>query len=277
LIPALIALLIRAWAPESPRWLIRHGLLDDARRSLAWALRVDPNQIDLPVAAPKLPHTPWHELFKHRRSVVVACLISLGQVAGVGVGLWAGVFVSILKISWAAVVYLTLGMGLAGWSGQFAMAYLSDAIGRRRSGMLCGFGTALSLALAGYYYDAFFGVVPVFWLLATIASFFGIGSVAIVRPYTAEIWPTGLRASGMGLAYAIGSLGGLLAPLGLEVIIGAPSFLDPQAAAASVLPATLFLAAWSALLGLVFWLFAMETKGRSIEEIEAALALARSP
>ena len=46
----------------SPRWLIRNGLLEEARRSLAWALRIDPNEIDLPAALPKLPHTRWHEL-----------------------------------------------------------------------------------------------------------------------------------------------------------------------------------------------------------------------
>jgi hypothetical protein len=34
----------------------------------------------------------------------------------------------------------------------------------------------------------------------------------------------------------------------------------------------LFFAAWYALAGLVFWLFAMETRRRSIEEIDAALA-----
>ena len=131
----------------------------------------------------------------------------------------------------------------------------------------------MSLALAGCYYDAFFGTVSVFWLMVTVASFFGVGSAALIRPYTAEVWPASLRASGMGLAYAIGSLGGLLAPLGLELIIGAPSFSSPQATPASVLPVMLFLAAWYALVGLVFWLFAIETRGRSIEEIDRALAI----
>ena len=273
LLPALVTLLIRAWAPESPRWLIRNGLLEDARRSLSWALRTDPNKIDLPAALPKLPHTRWHELSKYRRSVVVTCLISLSQVGGFGGALWAGLFTSFLKISWATVVYLTLGAGLAGLAGQFVMSYLSDVIGRRKSGMLCGWGAALSLAVAGCYYDAFFGTVSVFWLLVTVASFFGVGSAALIRPYTAEVWPASLRASGMGLAHAIGSLGGLLSPLGLELIIGAPSFSSPQATPDSVLPAMLFLAVLNALAGLVFWLFAIETRGRSIEDIDRALAI----
>jgi MFS family permease len=218
-----------------------------------------------------MPHTPWRELFNYPRSVVVTCLTSLVQVGGVGIGLWAGVYTSILHITWSTVVYLTLGVGLAGLVGQFVMSYLSDAMGRRKSGMICGFGAALSLALAGYYYNAFFGTASVFWLLVMFASFFGVGSAAIVRPYTAEVWPVGLRASGMGLAYGVGNLGGLIAPRGIELIIGAPSYSSPQATPESILPALLFLAAWYALAGLVFWFFAVETKCRSIEEIDDAL------
>jgi MFS transporter, putative metabolite:H+ symporter len=276
LLPALLTLLIRAWVPESPRWLVRNGLLEDARRSLAWALRVAPDKIDLPALLPKMEHMPWHELFRHRRSVAITCAISLIQIGGAGVALSSGVFFSILKIGASSVVYLTLGLALAGLAGQFVMSYLSDAIGRRGSGMLCGFSAALGFTLAGYYYGAFFGTVSVFWLLMMVASFFGLGSMAIVRPYTAEVWPAGLRASGMGLASGFGSLCGLLTPPGLEMIIGAPNFLSPQATPDSVLPATLLLATWSALAGLVFWLFAIETRGRSIEEIDAALAIAMS-
>ena len=180
-----------------------------------------------------MQHMPWHELFKHRRSVVITCAISLIQIGGAGVAaLGTGVFVSILKISWASVVYLTFGLASAG--------------------------------------------LAVFWLLIMVASFFGVGSMAIVRPYTAEVWPAGLRASGMGLAYGFGSLCGLLTPRGLELITGAPSFLSPQATPDSVLPATLLLATSSALAGLVFWLFAIETSGRSIEEIDAALGISMS-
>jgi hypothetical protein len=37
-------------------------------------------------------------------------------------------------------------------------------------------------------------------------------------------------------------------------------------------PAMLFLAFWAALAAVAFWLLGIETKGRSIEEIDAALA-----
>src|SRR5262249_30592361 len=47
LLPALLTLLIRAWVPESPRWLARMGRAEEAREALGWALKIDPKTIPL--------------------------------------------------------------------------------------------------------------------------------------------------------------------------------------------------------------------------------------
>src|SRR6201998_4813986 len=44
LLPTVLVLMIRYWVPESPRWLMRMGRKDEARKSLAWALQVDPQK-----------------------------------------------------------------------------------------------------------------------------------------------------------------------------------------------------------------------------------------
>src|SRR6202012_4149770 len=48
LLPAILVLMIRYWGPESPRFLMRMGRHEEARKSLAWALQCDPREIELP-------------------------------------------------------------------------------------------------------------------------------------------------------------------------------------------------------------------------------------
>src|SRR5690348_13994964 len=70
LAPAALVLLIRFWVPESPRWLLRMGRMQEARKSLAWALQVDPRQITLPTTIPdEVKAVPWTQLFRYPRSM----------------------------------------------------------------------------------------------------------------------------------------------------------------------------------------------------------------
>jgi putative MFS transporter len=103
-------------------------------------------------------------------------------------------------------------------------------------------------------------------------SFFGGGSYTIIAPYMAEVWPAGLRASGMGLGYGVGNLGKIISPLGLALIVGGSDFIKPAATVGAIIPAMYFLAFWAALAAVAFLVLGIETKGRSIEEIDAALA-----
>src|SRR5260370_6370925 len=59
LVPIVLVLMVRYWVPESPRWLIRMGRHEDARKSLAWALMVDPKDINLPTTLPEAETARW--------------------------------------------------------------------------------------------------------------------------------------------------------------------------------------------------------------------------
>jgi MFS transporter, putative metabolite:H+ symporter len=189
-----------------------------------------------------------------------------------GLTLWVPtLFTQVLSVSPKEAARLMIFVSLGGFVGRIAFSYLSDAIGRRRSGMLIGCGGALLTALAGYFHDASIGTVSVFFLLVVAQRFFGDGSYAIIGPYLAEVWPARLRASGMGLDYGLGNLGKILGPLGLALVVGSSNYVNPQATVDAIFPAFLYLAFWYALAACAFWLIAAETKGRSIEEIDKAL------
>src|SRR5579863_3454324 len=276
LAPALLVLMIRAWVPESPRWLLRMGRMEEARKSLAWALQVDPQQIALPTAIPdEVKAVPWLQLFRYPRSVAAACLTGLSQTGGVGLLLWiTTLFVLVLQITPAQASYLMIYVSIVGILGRLFCSYLSDAIGRKAAGALIGFGGAITMGLAGYLNSVWFGGVSMFFVLLMVQRFFGDGSYAIIGPYIAEVWPARLRASGMGLGYGVGNLGKTIGPLGLALIIGSSNYVSQKATLDAIVPAFQFLGFWYALAACAFWFIGMETKGVSIEEIDATLVKA---
>ena len=272
LTPALLVLMIRYWVPESPRWLMRMGRLEEARNSLAWALQVDPNEIELPTSLPDAEKTSWRELFHYPRSVASSCLVALSQTGGAGILMWiTTLFVMVLKTTPAEASYLMIYVGILGIIGRLVASWMSDALGRRPSGFLIGMGGAISMALAGYWHDVYLGTVSVFFVLIMIQRFFGDASYAIIGPYLAEVWPNRLRGSGMGFSYGIGNLGKIIGPLGLALIVGSSNYVSPKVTLDALFPALLFLAFWYGQAGLVFAFLGIETKGRSIEEIGRAL------
>jgi putative MFS transporter len=273
LTPALLVLMIRYWIPESPRFLMRVGRLDEARKALAWALQCDPREIELPrEAAAEVERTSWLELFRYPRSMVAACMVALSQTGGVGILMWiTALFVMVLRITPAEASYMMIWVGLLGIVGRIIASWMSDALGRRWSGFLIGAGGAITMALAGYWHDVYIGTVSVFFVLIMIQRFFGDASYAIIGPYIAEVWPSRLRASGMGFSYGIGNLGKIIGPLGLALVIGTSDYVSPKATLDAIFPALLFLAFWYGQAALVFLFIGFETKGRSIEEINRSL------
>jgi putative MFS transporter len=272
LLPAALVLMIRYWVPESPRFLLRMGRTEEARKSLAWALKVDPKEIELPTSPPEAEKTSWRELFHYPRSVASSCLVALSQTGGVGILLWiTTLFVMVLKITPAEASYLMIWVGILGIVGRLVASWMSDALGRRMSGFLIGIGGAITMALAGYWHDVYLGTVSVFFVLIMVQRFFGDASYAIIGPYLAEVWPNRLRASGMGFSYGIGNLGKIIGPLGLALIVGSSNYVSPKVTLDAIFPALLFLAFWYGQAALVFAFLGIETKGRSIEEIGRAL------
>jgi putative MFS transporter len=271
--------LIRAWVPESPRWLIQMGRIEEARKSLAWALEMEPTA--LPLSAPegqKQTMSRLSDIFRYPRSLAVSWITNLGAQTGYyGLTLWVPtLLVQLLAVTPARASFLLIFVNLAGLFGRVGMSYLSDAIGRRASGAIASFGAAILLVVAAIYHDVFFGTVSLFWLVLIVNNAFADGGFAIVGPYSAEVWPVALRTTGMGSAYGFGGLGKVIGPLGLALIVGSSNIITPKASVAALLPAFSYLAGFFALAGFAYIFIGMETKGRSLETIEHDLDASRA-
>jgi len=111
-----------------------------------------------------------------------------------------------------------------------------------------------------------------FFAMILLQSFFGSGNYSIVGPYMGEIWPSRLRGSGMGLVYGVGNLGKFIGPAGLALIAGQSNLVSPKATLDALIPGFAYFAFWYVLGALAFWLIAMETRGRTIDEIDAQMS-----
>jgi MFS transporter, putative metabolite:H+ symporter len=272
LVPAAFAFVIRLWVPESPRWLMGQGRFEEARRSLAWALMVKPEDIHLPATLAAPQRASWLELFNYPRSIIVGVLTGLSSTGVVGAALWGTtLLVLVLKVKPAEAAYLSVWVALVGIPGRALGSWLSEALGRRAAGVLLSVMAGGAMLLTGYWHNVYIGTASAFFIMMMAGSFFANAAFSVTFPYMAELWPVRLRASGYGLVYGCSNLGKFIGPAGLAVIAGAANYVSPKATLAVIVPAYGYFASWYLLAVVAFLFIGIETRGRSIEELDAHL------
>jgi putative MFS transporter len=267
-LPVVIVLWWRRSVYESPRWLESRGRHTEAEAVVASieaeferrGVKLPP----VPAAAPAVPTAAasFGETFKAlwspnlRRITIMSWL------------LWLSVtFCSYLFFTWIPGLLVERGMTitrsfsfsiliyLAQIPGYFSAAWVCERIGRQYSIVLYMAGAALSaVALATVQTD------QQVLLMAILLSFFINGVNAGEYAYTPEVFPTRVRATGVGTASAIGRIGAITSP----ILVG---YLYPIAGFPGVFGMTTVVLIVGALSVLIL---GIKTKGRSLEEIESA-------
>lgn len=105
-------------------------------------------------------------------------------------------------------------MTLAQLPGYFSVAWLIERVGRKWILIIYLLGTLISAFL--------FGVAETktqLILAGALLSFFNLGAWGALYAYTPEQYCSNIRASGSGMAAAIGRIGGILGPLMVGVLM----------------------------------------------------------
>ena len=204
--------------------------------------------------------------------MTAGALVGLSQTGAVGLGLWmVTLLVMVLQVTPAEASFLVIWISLTQIVGRGFGSWITDRLGRRSAGALCCLLAAMTTSLAGYLHATYIGVVPMFYALLLLQGFFGNGNSAISYPYMAEMWPGSLRASGFGFVYGISNLGKFIGPAGLAMIIGASNYVSPKATLSGIVPGFNYFAVWYLLAVAAYLLIGIETRGHTIEELDATL------
>ena len=91
---------------------------------------------------------------------------------------------------------------------SFTAAWLIEKWGRKIVLALFLCGTAISACAFG-----FATVAPVLIISGMLLSFFNLGAWGAMYAYTPENYPTIIRGTGVGMAAAVGRVGGVIGPL----------------------------------------------------------------
>jgi MFS transporter, putative metabolite:H+ symporter len=273
-LPVLLALFVWIYVPESPRWLLEQGRPREARRVIAWLLMRPEDELEPEgVAEPARDRVRYSDLFRYRTSVLLTVVgWFAASVAVAGLVLWGPTFVEVVldvDSDTAAAFFILVTLGA--FAGRLCFSLLPQRVGRRTCGMLMGFGAAPLLALAAASGDSEPAGLSLFLIALIAAAFFVDGGFANLAPYTPEVFPTSLRTHGMGLAWLASGVGRIVGPAGVAIIAGTGDLVDPDATLDALLPAFLFLAGFSLVVGLVFAAVRLEPHGRDLETLSADL------
>jgi putative MFS transporter len=208
-VPALIAIPLRTLLPESPRWLASQGRFEEGNRALqgieAIAAREGKQSLpvleSLPVIADVKPRIA--DLFKGiylRRTISVWFIWIGAYFVSYGLNAWApSVYRTVYHLSVQQSNAFGLVTSVVGLCSAALTIYMIEAIGRRPLLIISLTGCCIPLLSFAFLPQ----LTAVGTLVVTTTAFFFLAfSLLSLATYTAEIYPTHLRALGGGVASA---------------------------------------------------------------------------
>lgn len=103
--------------------------------------------------------------------------------------------------------WLIVAMQVGMWFGYVSFGYIADALGRKRVYVTYLVMASLLLPLYGAMRNP-----TILLLLGPLVAFFGTGFFSGFGAVTAEIYPTGIRATAQGFTYNLGRIASAAAP-----------------------------------------------------------------
>lgn len=254
-IPAVIVLVLRHSVPESPRWLLEKGRIEEAKKSTIMVL--GEAEVEQSTDARKVRFVDLFGKKYIRATVFVLVFWFILDAVSYVVALQGPTILGSLGLTPSDASGTAFIVSLVAIIGAVMTLILIDRIGRKKITLLGFLFMVITLfagGLALIYSASIFYVVLIF-MLFEISQEFGPGITNSIYPQ--ELFPTQIRATAQGLGTTISRIGAIVGIFGFGALADSLGYGI----------GFLLLAALS-LVGLVVTLvLGVETKGKSLEEL----------
>lgn len=224
---AVLGLAVRTVLPESPRWEVLNGRLADAERTVARMERtcaerklVLPEPISGPLSGSG--QAGWRAVLRppyRRRLAVFICMWFLWYIGNYG---FLGDAAQLISDKGAPIggSILYLAIGAAGYPvGALLTILLVERLERRALILAATVVWFAGMLLIGSFAGAVIMCIGAFLAAAALGSY-----LQVAFTFTAESFPTRIRATSFALSDGIGHGGGALGAVVLPIVVGSTSF-----------------------------------------------------
>ena len=259
----LLLILLNRWIPESPRFLLVTGRVAEARAVMErfGARLVEQDQEQRKVD--QVDGSGYRRLFRAPFGGLTAGVALFGVAWGLvnnGFLLWLPTNLRQMGLDSGASDRLLAGAALIGFPAVFVVAGLYGFWSSKRTMVLFAALTTAALTTFAVAGDRV-GRHPLVLEGLIVVLLAGTSSIlAMLTPYSSEVYPTAVRARGTGLANLCARAGGFL---GVGVVVAA--IAPPSLAGAAVIGVVP-----TVLAALVIARYGVETRLRPLEEIQSS-------
>jgi MFS family permease len=265
--------LVRKHLPESPRWLLLHGHVEQAEATVKLIEQQVSESAALPPAPPPKPlivkgtityRDILHVLLKkHLRRSILGFALMVAQAFAYNAVFftYALVLSRFYGIPGGKVGLYLLPFAAGNLIGPLALGHWFDTWGRRKMIALTYFVAGLLLAITGYLFAAGYLTAVTQTLLWSTVFFVASAAASSAYLTVSELFPVELRGMAIALFYAIGTAaGGLAAPaiFGALIETGERS----QVMVGYLVGAALMIAA-----AILAAIIGVDAEGKSLEEL----------
>jgi MFS family permease len=276
----LVIFFMRLWIPESPRWLMTHGRVDEAERVAAEIEKPFRREGRLVDVAP-LPrirlrmrtHTPLREVahtllnhYRQRTYVGLTLMASQAFFYNAIFFTYALILTDFYGIRADHIGYYLLPFALGNFLGPLLLGRLFDTVGRRPMIAFTYSISGVLLAATGYLFIHGIVSAEVQTLCWMVIFFFASAAASSAYLTVSETFPLEIRALAIAFFYAVGTgIGGVAGPFVFGILIDSGS--RPSVFVGYLFASVLMIAA-----AIVAWRWGIAAERKPLESVARPLA-----